>query len=595
MVTPAPVDPFNLPSKWMGDGKVKIKDSSPSNSTARNASFSLASHHMRIAEAANVMELTMYDAKNKKVMMHEFHVSPSQLSIDQPARVGVYQTLSGDAYVDHLGAGLPTITMSGTIGPSPLLGPIGWVQFTMLREFVETYYDRCRAGNAQGTRLILSIDFNDSPHFGQWEVTIVNFKIERSAKSPLTHSYAISFSALDSKSSANLHKFDVYREKRKNLITKFWDDDLGEGRARPGFSRGRIEPPPITVVNQINPLYLPDKYVWIRTESKPTIIQYKKLYNYTYPENQTIGETWRYFDSGPTIVDKKLSLGPFGMATHAYAINSDSTTAGFSGNASINGYGLTITNGSGNLTVGQTISGSGIIVGTRIANVTSSSDGVTYQIDTYHEDAITNSPVEGWVFTNQMTEGDSEIFLNITSSSSQKGSLNVTIGSLYSPEVLGKMTKARFYGPVLTNDAQFVDMYEEDIQLEASNAVQLKDTILMSTLPSGGINVNFGIKIINKFPLYNENIDEDKRPYQSEEEQKLSGLDNLSYNEYCNTKRQSILEIIKKSYPTISNLEESQINEIATWIAVQSNITVSFTEKLPWATVLHIPPSVRSI
>lgn len=612
-------NPFNLPSYWSDDkdGNRKLrKEVLRPNSTARSASASLAPYHMIKVEASNIMELTMFDSKNVLIMLHEFYVTPSQLSIEIPGRVGVYQTLSGDSYVDHLGAGLPTITMSGTIGPSPLQGPIGWVQFSMLREFVDTYYERCKVGNAQGTRLVLSIDFNDSPHFGQWDVTIVNFKMERSAKGPLTHSYSLSFAALDSKSPTNLHKFDVYREKRRNLITQLWNKDDGNGRQL-GFNTGRYATRPAsggfsspTFKGDQLDLYSPEKYITYRTPSKTTIREYKELFGYPPDSTQKVSE-FRYYDSissgfpistNPNSY-KKLSLGNSSGAATSNISNADYayTADPFAGQGSVQGNVATISvvySGSGPLTVGQTLVGKGIIVGTKVLKINSGSglEG-TYIIDTYHWTATENNTnITGWVFTNQMVATSSkitsEIYFNASTApfttlddvSYKSSQIRGKIDYLHKKTIVGPMTRSRFFG------LNSVSGPNDPVVLEVSNAVHLTNTVNMSALPNGsGTNLLFAINIFNELWNHDEQL-----TFNANELSPAIYINGFlqqryTYKDYCEALKETILEIIKNKYPNLENMTESKINEIATWIAVQSNISESFTKKLEWGTELRIP------
>lgn len=612
-------NPFNLPSYWSDDSngnRTLRKEVLRPNSTVRSASASLAPYHMIKVEASNIMELTMFDSKNVPIMLHEFYVTPSQLSIEIPGRVGVYQTLSGDSYVDHLGAGLPTITMSGTIGPSPLQGPIGWVQFSMLREFVDTYYERCKVGNAQGTRLVLSIDFNDSPHFGQWDVTIVNFKMERSAKGPLTHSYSLSFAALDSKSPTNLHKFDVYREKRRNLITQLWNKDDGNGRQL-GFNTGRYATRPAsggfsspTFKGDQLDLYSPEKYITYRTPSKPTIREYKERFGYPPDSTQKVSE-FRYYDSissGFPISTfpnsyKKLSLGNSTAAVTQNITNADYAYTGypFAGQGSVQGNVATISvvyDNSGPLTVGQTLVGKGIIVGTKVLKINSGS-GLqgTYIIDTYHSKATEdNTNITGFVFTNQMVATSSritsEIYFNASTApfttlddvSYKSSQIRGKIDYLHNKTIVGPMTRSRFFG------SNSVLGPNDPVVLEVSNAVHLTNNVNMFNLPNGsGTDLLFAINIFNEIGSHGEQLTFNENELSPAVY--INGFlqQQYTYKDYCDTLKETILEIIKNKYPNLENMTESKINEIATWIAVQSNISESFTKKLEWGTELRIP------
>lgn len=67
-----------------------------------------------LASAIGNLTLTLYDQMNEKLISYVFNVSPSELQIEIPSRMNVYQTLNGSAYVDHIGAGGALFNMDGT-------------------------------------------------------------------------------------------------------------------------------------------------------------------------------------------------------------------------------------------------------------------------------------------------------------------------------------------------------------------------------------------------------------------------------------------------------------------------------------------------
>ncbi|NBU47722.1 MAG: hypothetical protein EBS34_09845, partial [Flavobacteriales bacterium] len=435
--------------------------------------------------------------------------------------------------------------------------------------------------------------------------------------------YSISFAALDSKSPTNLHKFDVYREKRKNLITKFWIADEGNGRQF-GFNTGRYKTIPTPDVfkftnlialkkDQLD-LYSPEKYIRYKTPSKPSVQEYKQIFGFP-PDNIQKFSEFRYYDSissgFPAALNpnsyKRLSLGsstgpalsPI-VADYAYAVNSDSTT-GFSGIGSVQGNVATISVvNSGCLTAGQTLVGKGIIVGTKVIKINSGSgkEG-TYIIDNYHDVSTENNiEITGWVFTNQMVNDKqpSEIYFNASSSpfstlddvSYKNSQINFQIRGkidyLYNKITVGAMTRSKFYG------SDYVANSGESIVLEVSNAVHLIDSINMQSLPNqSGTNLLFAINIINPLWKYDNTVN--FSPDELSPAIYINGFlqPRYTYNDYCESVKQTILEIIKNKYSNTENMTEAKINEIATWIAVQSNISQTFTDKLDWGTELRIP------
>jgi hypothetical protein len=166
----------------------------------------------------------------KKVMEYNFFVTPQTVQITQPARLGMYQSLGGRAHIDHMGQGLGTISISGMTGINPLLGPIGWIQFSLLRQIIEQYYDYCKSGKTHLTKLTLTIDFPDSPNFGKWDITIKELQLQRSSANPLMHSYNLS---------AILVGEDQYKDLRVGRIKTWKDSDVKESRITMKYAPSR--------------------------------------------------------------------------------------------------------------------------------------------------------------------------------------------------------------------------------------------------------------------------------------------------------------------------------------------------------------------
>jgi len=156
-----------------------------------------------------------------KVMEYNFFVTPQSVQISQPARLGMYQSLGGKAHIDHMGQGLATVAISGMTGINPLLGPVGWIQFSLLRQIIEQYYDYCKSGKTHLTRLTLTIDFPDSPNFGKWDITIKELQLQRNSANPLMHSYNLS---------AIIVGEDQYKDLRVGRIKTWKDSDVKESR-----------------------------------------------------------------------------------------------------------------------------------------------------------------------------------------------------------------------------------------------------------------------------------------------------------------------------------------------------------------------------
>lgn len=186
--------------------------------------------------SSGVFTLTLYDtppaACEKSIMQYTFYITPQDIQINKPGRLSVYQSIGGAAHVDHIGEGLVSITISGMSGFNPLIGPAGFVQYSLLRNLIDLYYERCRSGMAAQSRLELNISFPDYPNYGRWDVTVKDMALSRSAQAPLLNKYNLSFIAVsaDKASSARnalaksnenrvrpVGEFSLYEEARKAL------------------------------------------------------------------------------------------------------------------------------------------------------------------------------------------------------------------------------------------------------------------------------------------------------------------------------------------------------------------------------------------
>lgn len=182
----------------------------------------------------NVGQFTLELEYDKKMVMeYNFFVTPQSVQISQPGRLGLYQSLGGKAHIDHMGQGLASFSISGITGVNPLLGPIGWLQFSLLRQIIEQYYEYCRQGKTHITRLILSIDFPDSPHFGKWDVTIKELQLQRSSQNPLLHTYNLSGIIVSD---------DLYKDLRAGKIKTWKDASIKDNNISKSFvANGRSE------------------------------------------------------------------------------------------------------------------------------------------------------------------------------------------------------------------------------------------------------------------------------------------------------------------------------------------------------------------
>lgn len=128
-----------------------------------------------------------------------FYVTPEQIQITVPSRMAVYQTIGGNTYVDHLGEGVTSISLTGTtgyrLGAKYSIG-FGYAAYHMLRYIVNQYHDACRQGLTSQARLTLHISFPDAADFGAWDVTIQELILSRNASQPLLFRYVLNLVCL---------------------------------------------------------------------------------------------------------------------------------------------------------------------------------------------------------------------------------------------------------------------------------------------------------------------------------------------------------------------------------------------------------------
>jgi hypothetical protein len=145
------------------------------------------------SDARFTMSLTDKDT-GEAFETYTFYVTPDQITIQTPGRVQVYQTARGSAHIDHMGAGLATVVITGQTGMSPLTpgAPTGLYQYRLLRKMIEKYFDLCEAAiGPNSVSLILSVSFPDNPFFGRWPVAVKDFTLSRSADKPMHNRYAL--------------------------------------------------------------------------------------------------------------------------------------------------------------------------------------------------------------------------------------------------------------------------------------------------------------------------------------------------------------------------------------------------------------------
>jgi len=134
---------------------------------------------------------------------YTFYVPPQEIEINTPSRVTVYQNISGNTFVDNLGAGTTMISFQGTTGFMYGKGGLsmsnrgaGHLSYQLLKYICQLYHEACKKGQTAFANLTLNISMPDAPEFGQWKVTIKDFIIKRSVTEPLLFRYQINFICL---------------------------------------------------------------------------------------------------------------------------------------------------------------------------------------------------------------------------------------------------------------------------------------------------------------------------------------------------------------------------------------------------------------
>ena len=128
-------------------------------------------------------------------------IRPEDLTVSDPQRVAVHQTLGGDTqgWVDDFGRGLPSITIAGHTGWNykPALGVDGFQAFEKLHKMVVEDYPALRqqsaaSGRDPDTVKLIFVDLLDD---FAYPVVVPNFVLRRSRSRPLLYQYNIQMQA----------------------------------------------------------------------------------------------------------------------------------------------------------------------------------------------------------------------------------------------------------------------------------------------------------------------------------------------------------------------------------------------------------------
>lgn len=130
---------------------------------------------------------------NETVYTHTLLVNPEDLSINEPAKVNVVQTLGG-AYVEDFGQGLPVVSISGSTGfttKTSAEGKVrdGWVEF---RDFRENVYRKFLYEKSKDYALYW-YNWEDDEYF---LIQPTNFRTLRNRQAPTMYRYEFQFTCL---------------------------------------------------------------------------------------------------------------------------------------------------------------------------------------------------------------------------------------------------------------------------------------------------------------------------------------------------------------------------------------------------------------
>lgn len=132
-------------------------------------------------------------ARNTEPIIVEMYIRPEDLSVSEPSRMTVTQTL-GSAWLDDFGAGIPSVTLAGTTGWRGGAVYDGFEEFQRLHKVVFEEWHKLReevvreGKDPDGVKLI----FDDGLDDFTWCVAPQSFVLKRNRSRPLLSQYQIS-------------------------------------------------------------------------------------------------------------------------------------------------------------------------------------------------------------------------------------------------------------------------------------------------------------------------------------------------------------------------------------------------------------------
>jgi hypothetical protein len=127
------------------------------------------------------------------VLLHTLLVNPEEMSVDEPTRASVTQTFGG-AFVTDFGAGLPTVTLTGTTGYKARNSPDGYLT-DGYHEF-KRFRDKIYRGFIETNDAKLALYWFDWENDEFYQIQPMNFRLMRNKSEPLLYRYEFRFTCL---------------------------------------------------------------------------------------------------------------------------------------------------------------------------------------------------------------------------------------------------------------------------------------------------------------------------------------------------------------------------------------------------------------
>jgi hypothetical protein len=159
--------------------------------------------------------------------LHTLLVNPEDMSVEEPSRSSVTQTIGG-AYVKDFGAGLPTVTLAGTTGYKARVSPDGYLtdgyqEFKNLRDDIYRLYI-----NSNDPKLTMYWFDWENDQYYQIQPDESGFKLLRNKAEPLLYRYEFKFTCLQRLSNRKYTETQLLVDPRSNQMWNGLGSSLSE-------------------------------------------------------------------------------------------------------------------------------------------------------------------------------------------------------------------------------------------------------------------------------------------------------------------------------------------------------------------------------